>query len=80
VVKGALIGAIVLSGFLIPMKFFELLLGIPAVLISRALWMCLLPGVGMILCCAVMLEIHRLLRSGRLSALHPQLSHWQSAG
>ena len=60
--KIALAGAVSLSGFLVPMKFFEIATGVPGVLIARALQQWSLPAYGAVLGAALMLELHRLQR------------------
>ena len=63
--KVALAGAIALSGFLVPMKVFEIVTHIPGVLIARVLQGWSLPAYGAILAAALMLELHRISRAQR---------------
>ena len=60
--KVALAGAIVLSGFLLPMKAFEVLTGIRGVLVARVLQAWSLPAFGAILAAGLMVEVHPIWR------------------
>lgn len=60
--KGALAAAIVLLGFLVPMKVLEVVTHIPGFLIARVLQGWSLPAYGAILAAGLMVELHRLAR------------------
>lgn len=61
--KATLIVAVVLSGFLVPMKLLELLTGLPAVVLSKILQLYSLPAFGAIFAVLVLVELHRNLRT-----------------
>jgi hypothetical protein len=63
--KPVLAAAIALTGFLLPMKAFEVLTHIPGVLVARVLQGWSLPFYGAILACGLMVELHRLGREQR---------------
>jgi len=65
--KPVLAAAIALTGFLLPMKAFEVLTHIPGVLVARVLQGWSLPFYGAILACGLMVELHRLGREQRPS-------------
>ena len=58
----ALGGAVVLSGFLVPMKVFEVLTGTRGVVVARVLQAWSLPAFGVILAAGLMVELHRVSR------------------
>lgn len=60
--KAALIGAVILSGFLVPMQVVGFVTGIPGYLVNRVLQLYSLPGFGAILTALVMVGLHRNLR------------------
>jgi Gpi18-like mannosyltransferase len=58
--KVAIIGAIVLSGlFLVPMKVFEVILGVQGMLVARFLQFCSLPAFGGILAALALVGLHQ---------------------
>jgi glycosyl transferase family 87 len=67
--KAALAAAIVLSGFLVPMKVFELITHIEGLFVARVLQGWSLPAYGAILAAGLMVELHRLSRA-RADAIH----------
>ncbi len=60
--KAAFIGAVVFSGFLVPMKAFEVVTHVPAVLVARVLQGWSLPGFGGMLAALLMVGLHRIAR------------------
>ncbi len=60
--KIALVAAVAMTGFLVPMKVFEVVTHVPGVLVARVLQGWSLPAYGAILAVAVLAEWHRLSR------------------
>jgi len=58
----ALAAAIVLSGFLVPMKVFEFVVDMRGVLVARVLQAWSFPAFGVILAAGLMVELHKTLR------------------
>lgn len=71
----ALVGAVVLSGFLLPMGVYGILIGIPGEIAARVLQGWSLPAYGAILAAALMLELHRVQREMPLEALRDEFAH-----
>lgn len=67
--KGALSAAIVLSGFLIPMKILEIVTGVPGKLVARVLQTWSLPAFGAVFATLVMIGIHQKARVERLAVV-----------
>lgn len=57
--KGALVAAIVLSGFLVPMKVLEIMTGVPGKLVARVLQTWSLPAFGAMFATLVIVGIHQ---------------------
>jgi len=70
--KFALAAAILLLGFIVPMKVLELVTGIQGGLIARALQAWSLPAFGAILAAGLMVEVHRTTREQ--SAIKPSIT------
>ena len=64
--KGALAGAITLSGFMMPMAVFAYVSGIQSLLVSRVLQAWSLPAFGAVLAAGLMVELHRVARAREL--------------
>ncbi len=63
--KPVLAASIALTGFLLPMRAFEILTHIPGKLVARALQGWSLPFYGAMLACGLMVELHRIGRERR---------------
>ncbi len=61
--KAAYVSAVVMSGFLVPMQVFQLVTGLPGVVVARVLQLYSLPAFGAIFSALVMVELHRNLRT-----------------
>lgn len=60
--KGALLGAIVLSGVLVPMKVFEPITGWPGLIVARVWQLYSMPAFGVMLAALVAVAVHQAIR------------------
>lgn len=69
--KVALAAGAVCTGFLVPMKVLEAVFQLPGVVVARILQLYSLPAFGVIFVALVLVEWHRIIRTGQAPAMMP---------